>query len=538
MSSKNHKIKVPGKVLVDSRPMLLQLTEGKNGRMTVRGEFARCDVATENKRVYPGQLWEKQIKRLKGSLSERKVLGELDHPSDGQTKLQRASHILTDLYVEGGVVIGEAEILDTEQGRTLKALLAAGCRVGVSSRGYGSTVENEAGEQVVQEDYTLRTFDFVADPADTTAYPEIVSESKILAEGKKCLFEGVDTMTAEQEADLTDKFTATIVAARKETQEQTRGSMRDEMTAFVLDAIAKAKADMEDQIRSEMLSDPSVAAAKAAIESIKATILPLLLPEETKLAIAKKEEEVASLKKQLAESDLRVKAMETDNIRLAETARKLGFQLHVERSFVSNPDIEKARNLVGDVSAFKSAAELKARVATVTEELATSHKVKTLTESTKLTEANKLTEAKLVEVSAKFEKIVDALNKSMEANGLLQEQVTAMEEDRESLELSLYAEKQLTNHPKAAKIRSLLEASHVKSKADIDTIVESVRAPALHPDELDTVRSRVRALVGGGHSARPLDEETPAPRTDRTNGDVGVSLSDFRTLSGIPSKNR
>lgn len=538
MSSKNSKVKVPAKVLIDSRPMQLQLIEGKTpGRMTVRGEFARCDVATENKRVYPGTLWEKQIKRLKGSLSERKVLGEADHPGDGQTKLQRVSHLITDLVIENGVVVGEAEILDTEQGKNLQAMLKAGVKVGVSSRGYGSTVENDKGDQIVQDDYVLRTFDFVVDPADTSAYPEIVSESKELAEGKKVLFEGVDTMTAEQEAEMTDKFTATVLAARKEEQEKTRGSMRDEMTQFVLDAIAKNKAEMEEQIRSELLSDPSVAAAKAAVETIKAAIMPLLLPEETKGLVAKKEEEIAALKKQMAESDLRLKAVEADNLRLAETARKLGFQLHVERTFAGNGEIEKARTLVGDVAAFKNAAELKARVQVVSEEIASNQKTQSLTENAKLVEANKLVEAKLAEVSGKFEKVVEALNKSMSATTLLQEQITALEEDRDSLELSLYAEKQLTNNPKAAKIRTLIEASHVKSKEDIDRIVESVRGPAFHTDELDNVRSRIRGMVGGGHSPRPLDEETPAPRPERGNGEVGISLHDFRTLSGIPAKN-
>lgn len=205
------KTRTPKQALVDFAPIKLQLVEGKEGKVVVRGEFAKCGVATENKRVYPGKVWEKEIQRLNKALAERRVFGELDHPADGRTQLTRVSHLITNLRIEGGLVIGEAEIVDSERGKTLKALLNAGCKVGVSSRGYGSTVENEQGESVVQEDYRLATFDFVAEPADGDAFPDIVSES-IDIKSRRVLFEGVDvwsdSLDAAAEAEMAEKFAA------------------------------------------------------------------------------------------------------------------------------------------------------------------------------------------------------------------------------------------------------------------------------------------------------------------------------------------
>ncbi len=171
-------------------------------RVMVRGEFGRADKATANKRLYPHSLWESQITRLKDKMGARKVLGELDHPDDGRTSLQRVSHVMTSLTLDGDIVIGEAEILDTAKGRDLKAILSAGVPVGVSSRGYGSTKPNAKGEEGVQEDFNLVTFDFVAEPADSTAYPDV-------------FFEGVEIPTASLVEASTAALDAEQALAKK-----------------------------------------------------------------------------------------------------------------------------------------------------------------------------------------------------------------------------------------------------------------------------------------------------------------------------------
>ena len=101
----------PGqRLLTDSLPLKLQLVEDDTGgKVVVRGEFARAGLATENKRIYPRTLWEREISKLDRAMQERRMFGELDHPNDGRTQLTRVSHLVTGMNVtEQGIVLGEA----------------------------------------------------------------------------------------------------------------------------------------------------------------------------------------------------------------------------------------------------------------------------------------------------------------------------------------------------------------------------------------------------------------------------------------------
>ena len=166
------------KVLIDMAGTIrLQLSESKDGgKLVARGEFGRADVATQNGRLYPRKLWEREISRIQKAIAEGKVMGQLEHPTDGKTALSRVSHIITGLEIhDDGRIIGEARILDNEHGRQLRSILEGGGSVGISSRGMGSTAMESTGE-VVQDDYQYMTHDFVADPAVITSYPKFVSE--------------------------------------------------------------------------------------------------------------------------------------------------------------------------------------------------------------------------------------------------------------------------------------------------------------------------------------------------------------------------
>jgi hypothetical protein len=167
-------------LLIDTMPLTFTLEEATDrpGKYIFRGQFARSDKATDNKRLYREHLWRREIGRIGEAMSRRGVYGELDHPADGRTRLARVSHLLTKLSVKGTEVIGEAEILDTPNGRIMKVLADAKASVGVSSRGFGSVKTIADGVQEVQEDFRLDTFDFVADPATKTAYPKLFKEER------------------------------------------------------------------------------------------------------------------------------------------------------------------------------------------------------------------------------------------------------------------------------------------------------------------------------------------------------------------------
>jgi hypothetical protein len=171
-----------GALLIDTLPgVRLQLVESKTAPkgaiLVVRGEFGLVDRATANNRLYRRSLWERQINRLAKEMAGGGVLGHLEHPKDGTTSLREACHVVTKLEIDGDKVYGEALIADNPDGRRLKSLYEIGARIGVSSRGFGTTRKDEQGRDVVQDDYELMTFDFVAEPAART-YPRAVTERK------------------------------------------------------------------------------------------------------------------------------------------------------------------------------------------------------------------------------------------------------------------------------------------------------------------------------------------------------------------------
>ena len=99
--------------------------------------------------------------------------------SDSIIHFEKASHLITDLWWEGNVLMGEGEILPTPHGRILESLIKSGVRVGISSRGVGNgQVRPGDGVLVIGESYKLITFDIVADPSTFSAYQKIVTGSQ------------------------------------------------------------------------------------------------------------------------------------------------------------------------------------------------------------------------------------------------------------------------------------------------------------------------------------------------------------------------
>jgi len=153
------------------------LEESKsNGTMKIAGVFQRADSPNHNKRIYERQLLVREMKRLDEAIEERRLMGELDHPTHDAVKLGNVSHLVTKLQMRGNEMIGEAEILNTPCGQVAQALIKGGVKLGISSRGMGSLTEK--GEySVVNDDFKLVTFDLVADPSTKGAFPGLVNES-------------------------------------------------------------------------------------------------------------------------------------------------------------------------------------------------------------------------------------------------------------------------------------------------------------------------------------------------------------------------
>jgi hypothetical protein len=154
------------------------INESRGGKVVpvLKGVFGRCDEKNNNGRVYSKPLLEREVKRIAEAMTERRLLGELDHPSHDSVKLSNVSHLITNLDFNGNELVGECELLDTPSGKVAKALVEGGVKVGISSRGMGTLSEQADGSKHVNEDFKLVTFDLVADPSTRGAFPGI-SES-------------------------------------------------------------------------------------------------------------------------------------------------------------------------------------------------------------------------------------------------------------------------------------------------------------------------------------------------------------------------
>lgn len=143
--------------------------EISNGAMYLTGRIQTADKQNGNGRVYPYDVLNREMKNYKKIVDDNRACGELDHPDDSVVNLKNVSHIITDVWWEGKDVMGKIKVLDTPSGRTLKELINAGVKLGISSRGLGS-VRESAGQTVVENDFQLICFDIVSEPSTPNAF--------------------------------------------------------------------------------------------------------------------------------------------------------------------------------------------------------------------------------------------------------------------------------------------------------------------------------------------------------------------------------
>ena len=140
-----------------------------NGGMILSGKLQEADVQNGNGRVYPHRVLMREMKNYQKLVQERRALGELDHPEDSVINLKNASHMVTDVWWDQKNVMGKVKVLDTPSGGILKSLVESGVKLGISSRGMGS-VQESAGQTIVEDDFQLICFDFVSEPSTPNAF--------------------------------------------------------------------------------------------------------------------------------------------------------------------------------------------------------------------------------------------------------------------------------------------------------------------------------------------------------------------------------
>ena len=155
------------------------ITEAKEGggkNYMIEGVFAQAESKNRNGRIYPQMVMEKAVgKYVKDQVNTKRSVGELNHPDGPTVNLDKVSHLIQRLNIEGKNVMGKALILDTPNGQIVKGLLEGGVKLGVSTRGMGS-LEQRNGAMYVKDDFILNTVDIVQDPSAPTAFVNGIME--------------------------------------------------------------------------------------------------------------------------------------------------------------------------------------------------------------------------------------------------------------------------------------------------------------------------------------------------------------------------
>ena len=158
-----------------SSDMIVESKEANGGKILMKGVLQKADTLNQNKRIYPQAILEREIRNYQKFIAENRALGECDHPQTSVVELKNASHIIREAHMQGGVVYGTVELLDTPAGKILQSLVESGVTLGISSRGVGST-KRDGDYDIVQEDFQLICWGFVSEPSTPGAF--------MMAEGK------------------------------------------------------------------------------------------------------------------------------------------------------------------------------------------------------------------------------------------------------------------------------------------------------------------------------------------------------------------
>jgi hypothetical protein len=151
-----------------------RIVENESGEknMFMEGIFVQGDVKNANQRMYPVSEIAKAVESVQKRIKEGyPVLGECDHPPELTVNVDRVSHIIENMWMDGADGFGKLKIVPTPMGNIIRTLIESGATLGVSSRGSGEV--DHAGKV---SNYEIITVDIVAQPSAPDAYPKAIYE--------------------------------------------------------------------------------------------------------------------------------------------------------------------------------------------------------------------------------------------------------------------------------------------------------------------------------------------------------------------------
>ena len=162
-----------------------EAADGSGKNLYLKGICIEGGVRNANERVYPVSEISNAVDTINEQIKTgHSVLGEVDHPDDLKINLDRVSHMICNMWMDGPAGYGKLKILPTPMGELVKTMLQSGVKLGVSSRGSGN-VDDRTGHV---SDFEIVTVDVVAQPSAPNAYPKAIYEGLLnMAGGQRLL---------------------------------------------------------------------------------------------------------------------------------------------------------------------------------------------------------------------------------------------------------------------------------------------------------------------------------------------------------------
>jgi hypothetical protein len=155
-------------------------TDADGKDLYMKGICIQGGVKNANKRVYPVNEIRDAVSTLNEQINQgMSVLGEVDHPDDLKVNLDRVSHMVTEMWMDGPNGYGKLKVLPTPMGNLVKTMLESGVKLGVSSRGSGNVTESSGDVS----EFEIVTIDVVAQPSAPDAYPTAIYEGLLNMRG-------------------------------------------------------------------------------------------------------------------------------------------------------------------------------------------------------------------------------------------------------------------------------------------------------------------------------------------------------------------
>lgn len=155
-------------------------TKSTDKGLFIEGIFMQGNIKNQNGRMYSVDVLKEAMERYDQKFIKRNIaFGEMDHPLKGGppvVSMKNASHMITELKVDGDNIVGRAKVLKgTTAGDILAGLIENGCGIGVSSRGLGK-IRTTKDCLVVEKLLLITPGDIVSNPSAPEAMVQGLSE--------------------------------------------------------------------------------------------------------------------------------------------------------------------------------------------------------------------------------------------------------------------------------------------------------------------------------------------------------------------------